>query len=90
MPRGTVPLLEDIIVELLPLLPTRLRALRVKTQALASAAAGNNGGLIASLLGGIVFGVHDLHSEMVVCLPDYVALPSAMEDVAVAASGRWQ
>jgi hypothetical protein len=76
-------------VELPPLLPSRLRALRVKTQALASAGASDGGGLVASLLGGVVFGVHDLHSAMVVCLPGCVSLPSVLEDAEAAASGRW-
>jgi hypothetical protein len=88
-PQGAVPLLGGIVVELPPLLPSRIRALRVKTQVLASAGAGDGGGLVASLLGGVVFGGRKLHSARVVCLPDCVALPSALEDAEAAASGRW-
>jgi hypothetical protein len=88
-PRGAVPLLEGIVVELQPLLASRLRALRVKTQALASTGAGDGGDLAASLLGGVVFGGHDLHSARVAWLPGCVALSSALEDAEAAASGRW-
>jgi hypothetical protein len=88
-PWGAIPLLGGIVVELLPLLPSRFRALRVKTQALALVGAGDGGGLVASLLGGVIFGGHDLLSARVAYLLGCVALPSALEDAEATTSGRW-
>jgi hypothetical protein len=53
-PWGAVPLLEGIVVGLLPLLHSKVQDLQVKTQALASVGAGDGYGLVASLLGGVV------------------------------------
>jgi hypothetical protein len=88
-PRGAVLLLEGIVVGLLPLLHSRLHALRVKTQALASADAGDGDGLVASLLGGIVLERLTFSRQWWFCLLCYVAMSDGLEDVEAAASGRW-